>query len=102
MKKSVTMIMGKIYDPERDRFEFGSKNFWTIIQTVKDFEQAKEYVLKFVEEGVEDFELCGAFGKEKARELIELTDHKVGISYVVTDDDMKPLVDKFYSMPKKK
>ncbi|QQK08479.1 DUF6506 family protein [Miniphocaeibacter halophilus] len=102
MKKSVTLIMGKIYNPETDRIEFGSKNFKTIVQTVRDFNEAKEYVLKFVEEGVEDFELCGAFGKEKARELIELTEHKVGISYVVTDEDMKPLVDEFYTFGKKK
>lgn len=94
--------MGKIYNPETDRVEFGSKNFKTIVQTVRDFNEAKEYVLKFVEEGVEDFELCGAFGKEKARELIDLTEHKVGISYVVTDEDMKPLVDEFYTFGKKK
>ncbi|WP_100065759.1 DUF6506 family protein [Miniphocaeibacter massiliensis] len=101
MKKSATIIMGKIYDPEKDRAEFKSKNFTTIIQTVRNFGEAKEMVLKLVEEGVKDFELCGAFGKEKARELIELTNHKVGISYVVTDDDMKPLVDEFYTFGKK-
>ena len=102
MKKSATIIMGKIYDPEKDRIEFGSKNFKTIVQTVRNFEEAKEYVLKFVEDGVEDFELCGAFGKDKARELIDLTEGKVAISYVITDPDMQPLVDEFYTFNKKK
>ena len=73
MKKAATIIMGKIYNPEVDRTEFKSKNFITIIQTVRNFEEAKEYILKLVDEGVESFELCGAFGKEKARELIDLT-----------------------------
>lgn len=102
MKKSATIIMGKMFDPEKDRVEFVGKNITTIVQTVHDFEQAKEYILKYVDDGVEDFELCGAFGKDKARELINLTKGKVGISYVVTDSDMKPLVDDFYSFNKKK
>ena len=97
MKKSATIIMGKIYDAKRDRVEIKTKNFTTIIQPVKDFDDAKRIIRELVEEGVGNIELCGAFGKEKARELIELTDHKVGISYVVTDPDMKPLVDEFYN-----
>ncbi len=101
MKKSATIIMGGIYNPEEDRVIIEHKNFITIIQPVKNFEQAKEYVKKLVNDGVGDIELCGAFGKDKARELIELTNHEVGISYVVTDEDMKPLVNKFYSFNKK-
>ena len=102
MKKAATIIMGKIYNPEVDKSVFESKNFITIIQTVRDFEEAKKYILKLVDEGVESFELCGAFGKEKARELIDLTNHKVAISYVETDDDIKCLVNDFYSFGKKK
>ena len=101
MKKAATIIMGKIYDPEIDKSIYKSENFETIIQTVRNFEEAKKYILKLVDEGVESFELCGAFGKDKTRELIEMTDHKVAISYITTDDDMRCLVDEFYNFEKK-
>ena len=47
-------------------------------------------------EGFGAVELCGAFGPEKAQQLIELTHNKIAIGYVVHNPEQNQLFDAFF------
>ena len=49
-----------------------------------------------VKEGFGVVELCGGFGVEKARELIELSENKIGISYAVHFSEQDDMFAKFF------
>ena len=83
MKKFAYIIMGTHYNPETQQAEFETAGGLTAFFTVRNFNEAKERVLKCRDEGYGVVELCGAFGEERARELIELTDNELGIGFVV-------------------
>ena len=69
----------------------------TCIFTVRSFEEAEEKVLELYQDGFGAIELCGAFGKERAARLTELTNHEVAIGYVVHEPELDPLFDQFFS-----
>ena len=74
--------MGPHYDPQLHQAGFETGNQLTSIFTVRSFEEARKRVISCAEEGYGVIELCGAFGKERARELIDLTGGRVGIGFV--------------------
>ncbi|MBC8569850.1 DUF6506 family protein [Zongyangia hominis] len=77
------VLMGPHYDPEQHQATFVTPKRNTYIVTVKDFEEARRTVKHLVDEmEVGAIELCGAFGPDKCRELMELTEHQVAIGYV--------------------
>ena len=96
MKKFAFILMGQHYDPSLHQAHFQTENQISSIFTVQDFEQAKEKVQKLWEEGYGAIEICGAFGKEKAEELTELTKHQVAIGYVVHNPELDELFAKFF------
>lgn len=99
MKKFAFILMGPAYDPEKHQCCFhkeDSKASETHIYTVRNFEEAKEKVVNLQKEGYGAIELCGAFGKEKAAELAELTNHQVAIGYVVHEPELDPLFVEFF------
>ncbi len=48
---------------------------------VASIEEARNVARKLQEEGVDCIELCGAFGENGAREIIEATGNKLPIGY---------------------
>lgn len=95
MKKFAFILMGKDYTKEHTAtFETGTKV--TYICTVNSYEEAKKKVLELKENGVKAIELCGAFGKEKADELIELTNNEIAIGYVVHNKEQDQLFMNFF------
>ncbi len=95
MKKFAFILMGKNYSEEHNA-KFETKNSTTYIYTVNSFEEARKKVLELEKEGVGAIELCGAFGKEKADELIKLTNNKIAVGYVVHNPEQDDLFFNFF------
>lgn len=97
MKKKFAMIfMGKDYTPEKHRALFETENQTTYICTVKNWDMIKETLDYLLKEGVGAIELCGAFGKEKADEIVKMTDSKIAVGYVIHDPKLDPLFKEFF------
>lgn len=95
MKKFAFILMGAGYKKE-DSAIFQRDDYVTYICTVTSFEKAKEKVLELKEIGVGAIELCGAFGKEKADQLIKLTNNEIAIGYVVHNKEQDKLFKSFF------
>lgn len=95
-KKFAFLMMGADHDTQKDRCCFPGRKTDTIIRTANNYEEAKKIVLELKAEGVGAIELCGAFGKEKAGELAELTGREVAIGYIVHDPELDPLFAAFF------
>lgn len=95
-KKFAFLLMGSDFDPEKHRAEFETDGCVSIIQTVRDFDDAKAAAVRLYRDGVGVMELCGAFDEAMADELAALTDHKVGIGYVINNPSMDPLFARFF------
>lgn len=95
-KKFAFLLMGAHYTPELHRAAFETENQITYVYTVQDFAQARERALACAKEGVGAIELCGAFGKEKADELIALTENKVAVGYIVHNPEQDALFSAFF------
>ena len=54
---------------------------------VSGAKNAKIRAMELMEEGIAAIELCGAFGPKLAREIIEATNGKVAVGYVIHDPD---------------
>ena len=83
MKKFAMIQMGEDYNPEVHKNCFSLQNRESYNLTVRNMEEACELAKKLVEEGFGAIELCGAFGEENARKLVEVTENKIPIGYVV-------------------
>ena len=95
-KKFAFLLMGAHYETEKHQACFETENQFTYVYTVRDFDAAREKVKTLAEEGFGAIELCGAFGKEKTEELIQLTDNKVAIGYVVHLPEQDTLFTDFF------
>lgn len=95
-KRYAFMLMGEGYDPAVHRYSFDAGDHIVIFRTVRNFDEAKATAIELKGQGVGAIEVCGAFGREKARELIDATGGEVAIGYVVSDEDMGPLFAKFF------
>lgn len=95
-RKFAFIMMGADHDPKRDELCLEGEQVITYICGVRNFEEAKEKVMELKEKGVGALELCGAFGREKAKELIELTCNEVAIGYVVHEPEQDPLFAQFF------
>ena len=49
---------------------------------VSSIEEAVEEAKALAKQGVKAIELCGAFGEDGAKRIIEATEHKVAVGYV--------------------
>ena len=74
------MAMGN-YDLQRDQATLRGGE--TRLVGVADLDQACQVAREMQEDGVGCIELCGAFGPEGARRIIEATGGKLPIGYVV-------------------
>ena len=97
MKKFAFILMGESYDTAAHTAEFKTGNSSTCIYTVNSFEDAKILVERLADEGYGCVELCGAFKKDRALELIEATQNKMAIGYVVNEPSQSELFKAFFS-----
>ena len=96
-KKFAFLLMGAHYNPEEHKASFETENQVSYIYTVRNFEEACEKLLSLEKEGVGAVELCGAFGEDKTREMIELTNNKIAIGYVTHSPEQENLFLSFFS-----
>lgn len=96
-KKFAFLLMGSHYNPEVHQAHFETGNQITYIFTVRDFKEACEKLSSLEDEGFGAVELCGAFGEEKAQEMIELTNNKIAIGYVTHKPEQDHLFSNFFS-----
>ncbi len=72
------LLMGP-FDSSTDRAVIKKEN---IVIGVSSIEDAEKQARMLLEEGVLAIELCGAFGEEGAKRIIEATDHRIAVGYV--------------------
>jgi len=95
-KKFAFILMGAHYTPEVHKAVFETESQLTYICTIKNFSEMEEKIKYLMEEGVGAIELCGAFGKEKADEVVKMTGNKVAVGYIIHDPSLDPLFKKFF------
>ncbi|WP_020072393.1 DUF6506 family protein [Faecalispora sporosphaeroides] len=96
-KKFAFVLMGEHYAPEQHQARFETEKQITGIFTVKSYEQACRKLTKLEQEGFGAVELCGAFGEEKAKELIALTHGKIAIGFVTHLPEQDELFARFFA-----
>ena len=69
-KKFAFLLMGKEFDTAKDTAVFETEHMISYIFTVTSFEEALKRAVACAEDGVGAIEVCGAFGKEWADEII--------------------------------
>ena len=95
MKKSAFVMISSNYDPETCHAVFRNEGREFHIVVTRDYEEAKEKIVAMYKDGFGLMELCGGFGEERAHELMELTDNKVVLGYVVFDPKQNKLFQDF-------
>lgn len=63
---------------------------------VRTLDEACEAARKLVDEGVGCVELCGAFGEEGARRVMEATGCRVPVGYIVQLPELKDVCDRAF------
>ena len=101
MKKPIYafLIMGKDYQPEIHHTQFETDRMITKIITVSDFSQACRVLSELEKEGAGAVDLCGAFGPEGAKRLIQDTGGRIAIGYVTHFPEQDRLFDTFFHAP---
>ncbi|WP_028329129.1 DUF6506 family protein [Brachyspira alvinipulli] len=79
--KFAYLIMGKTFDSKNDISSI--HNGVSQIIGVSDIDDAIKTAKKLKEEGIDCIELCGAFGEEGARKIIEATENKIAVGFVI-------------------
>ena len=74
------LIMGP-YVPQMDDVRFSHPPVTRMIG-VPDIQSAEKAAAELREEGYDAIELCGAFGEEGAKRIIEATGHAVAVGFV--------------------
>lgn len=97
MKKQFAfLLMGAHYTPETHQVTFETEEQITYIYTVPNLPAAEELAARLEAQGVGAIELCGAFGKEGAARIAEITHHRVAVGYVVHEPEQDPLFLRFF------
>lgn len=85
-------IDGTLEDVERTVMNGGAD----VMVGVRDLEEACAEAARLADSGMSCIELCGAFGPDGARRVIEVTGHRVAVGYVIHDSDMDDLYAKAF------
>lgn len=92
--KFAYLIMG-MFDDRTDKAEI--HNGTVQIIGVASIEAAIKVARKLQNEGVDCIELCGAFGEDGARKIIEATENKLPIGYITHLKEQDDVYHMFFS-----
>lgn len=95
-KKFAFLLMGEHYTPERHQARFETEKQTTYIYSVKNPQEAYAKIEELQKEGVGAIELCGAFGEEMTRKIIEMTDGKIAVGYVTHFPEQDEVFEQFF------
>ncbi len=95
-KKFAFLLMGEHYDPKEHQASFETEKQITYIRTVKNPEEAFATIKELKEEGIGAIELCGAFGEQMTREIIDLTGNEIAVGYVTHFQEQDSLFAEFF------
>ena len=95
MKKFAYIMMGDSFIPEEHTAEFYTQ-IKIGIYTVRSLNEAREKILELKADGFGAIELCGAFSRDFALELIALTNNKVAIGYSVHESKQDEVFRSFF------
>lgn len=94
--KFASIVMGAGYDPNEQQAHFSNEWNDTYFYGVSDLTSACTLAKKLKEEGFQCIELCGAFGKEGAEQIIEATENKVAVGYSIHLQSQDTLFDSVF------
>ena len=97
MKKYAFIMMGDDLNPEQHRAQFKTDSTINYILTVRNKQEAVEKIKELRDEGVGVVELCGAFGRDFAREIIKETNNEIGIAYIVNEPEQEEMIENFFA-----
>lgn len=92
--KFAFIIMGH-FNPQKDRAAI--HNGAAQIIGVSNLDEARIAAKELYEKGVDCIELCGAFGEDGAKEIIDATGNKVPVGYVTHLPEQDNLFDAAFS-----
>ncbi|WP_304330881.1 DUF6506 family protein [Brachyspira innocens] len=92
--KFAYLIMGKIFESKKDKAYI--HNEVSQIIGVSDIEEACKVAKELQNEGVDCIELCGGFGEEGARKIIEATENKIAVGFVVHLEEQNDIYKKLF------
>ena len=96
-KKYAFFLMGSEFHTETDTAVFETAEMQSYIYTVNNLKQAVQQAKVCLQQGVGAIELCGAFGAEGAEKIIEATQYKIAVGYVVHNPEQEPLFTAFFN-----
>lgn len=79
--KFAYLIMDKIFDSSKDKASI--HNGVSQIIGVSNIEEAIETAKNLQKEGIDCIELCGGFREDGAKKIIEATENKIAVGFVV-------------------
>ena len=92
--KFAYLIIGTIFDSCKDRAYI--HNEVSQIIGVSDIEEACKVAKELKNEGVDCIELGGGFGEEGARKIIEATENKIAVGFVVHLEEQNDIYKKLF------
>ncbi|OEJ14121.1 hypothetical protein BFL38_05155 [Brachyspira hampsonii] len=92
--KFAYLIMGAIFDSKKDKASI--HNGVSQIIGVADIEEACQIAKELQSEGVDCIELCGGFGEEGARKIIEATENKIAVGFAIHLEDQNDIYKKLF------
>lgn len=95
-KKFAFMVMGAHYDPQKHHAEFETDKQTTYIVSVQNPDEAYAKIMELKEMGVGAIELCGAFGPEMTKKIIEMTDGDIAVGYVTHFSEQDDVFARFF------
>ena len=96
MKKFAYILMSASLNPSTHTAEFKAGSGKIRIYAVRNANEAREKIASLWREGFGAIELCGAFGRDLARELISLTNNEVAIGYSIHEPEQDELFARFF------
>lgn len=91
-RKYAFLLMGEEYTPAQHNALFETDDIDSHIITVRTPDEARETVKRLHKEGFGAIEVCGAFGPELTRELVDMTNNEIAFGYSVHLDEKQDAV----------
>lgn len=94
--KVAFMVMGANYSYKKDSVHMENSVDYTTMFGVASIDEAKELAEQLLTQGYKCIELCGAFGEEGARAVIEGSKGEIAVGYCIHLPEQDELFNKVF------